>query len=144
VRGVTQDEDRSGYDGACDALGFMNDGNRYGDGWFHNTPIELKKGRSIWIDLVRCSEQQLGVTAAASRSTPTLFLLPGTGHRLDTIVEASVLTTPDLLAFLRLDDTRAHVLCDLAEHVPNSLNAQASLGLGDIREAPFKRVELAP
>ena len=45
-----------------------------------NIHIEFKKGKSIWIDLVRYSEIILGITDEAKIDTYTLFFIPNTNY----------------------------------------------------------------
>jgi hypothetical protein len=67
----------SSYDAdACESLGLQLSAGRYWDAELGDVAIEIKKGRSIWIDLVRIAEQVIGVSPDAMRETVTLFLVP--------------------------------------------------------------------
>ena len=94
--------------------------------------LEFKKGKSIWLDLVRYSEILLRVTTEASRPTITLFFVPGP-YRYE-IEEIVVVETNHLIEKLKLNEEIASSLVALNKHVPRQLNAQASLTLADIRE----------
>ena len=59
--------------GLCGVLGWSVDTNRYFDATYNNIKIEIKKGRSIWLDLVRYSEIILGV---GESNTITAFIIP--------------------------------------------------------------------
>jgi len=53
----------SGYDGAiCQTLGMNPQKSRYWDAEWQGMLLEFKKGKSIWLDLVRYSEILLRVT----------------------------------------------------------------------------------
>ena len=122
-----------GYDGAiCEVLGMIPRKSRYSDAEWQGMLLEFKKGKSIWLDLVRYSEILLKVTTEASRPTITLFFVPGP-YRYE-IEEIIVFETNHLLEKLKLNEKIASSLVALNEHVPRQLNAQASLTLADIRE----------
>ena len=93
--------------------------------------MEFKKGRSIWLDLVRYSEILLSITPEAQTETITLFFLP-TAYK-NSIEEIVVVETKRLIEKMNLTDEIAHRLLELNEQVPRSLNAQASLTVNDIK-----------
>jgi len=123
----------SGYDGAiCEALGMTPLKSRYWDAEWQGMLLEFKKGKSIWLDLVRYSEILLRVTTDASKPTLTLFFVPGSyRYKIEEIV---VVDTNCLIEKLQLNEKIASDLVALNDHVPRQLNAQASLTLRDIKE----------
>jgi len=125
-------EKRSGYDkDICKILKMMPRKSRYWDAEWNGLLLEFKKGRSIWLDLVRYSEILLKVSLDASRETTTLFFIP---NRVEnTIEEILVVDTKRLIERLCLTDEIASRLVELNKHVPRQLNAQASLTLSDVR-----------
>lgn len=126
-------EKRSGYDKyICDALQMKPMKSRYWDAEWNGFFLEFKKGRSIWLDLVRYSEVFLKVNTDASRETITLFFVP-TQYK-DKIEEIIVVETKSLIEKLRLTDKLARSLVELNAYVPRQLNAQASLTVNDVKE----------
>ena len=126
-------EKNSGYDRAiCEALDMTPRKSRYWDAEWQGMLLEFKKGKSIWLDLVRYSEILLKVTTEASQPTITLFFVPSPSR--DEIEEIVVVDTNHLIEKLKLNDEIASSLVALNKHVPRQLNAQASLTLADIRK----------
>jgi len=116
----------SGYDGAiCEVLGMTPRKSRYWDAEWQGMLLEFKKGKSIWLDLVRYSEILLRVTTEASKPTITLFFVPDP-YRYE-IEEIVVVETNHLIEKLKLNEEIAGSLVALNKHVPRQLNAQASL-----------------
>ena len=123
---------RAGYDGyICKALKMKLNKGRYWDAEWNGGFLEFKKGKSIWLDLVRYSEILLGVSPEASAATLTVFFVP-TKYR-DRIDEIIVVDTKRLIEKLRLTEDMACGLIELNKQVPRSLNAQASLTLNDVK-----------
>ncbi|MEK7148677.1 MAG: hypothetical protein AAB770_02045 [Patescibacteria group bacterium] len=125
----------SGYDGdICKIInGFEETTTRYWDCFWKEESlyIEFKKGRSIWLDLVRYSEIILGENAEANTQTFTLFFIPNSDR--SKIVEIIGLETSKLIEKINLDKKDAIQLLDLNRTVPRSFNAQASLTIKDIK-----------
>jgi len=125
----------SGYDGdICELIdGFEETTTRYWDCFWRDEflHIEFKKGRSVWLDLVRYSEIILGSSDESNIKTFTLFFIPD--NRRSKIVEIIGLETSKLIEKNNLDKKDAIQLLDLNKTVPRSFNAQASLTLSDIR-----------
>jgi hypothetical protein len=107
------------------------DKSRYWDAVWNGLKIEFKKGRSIWLDLVRYSEILLKDNADASEDTITLFFVPD--NQKYTIENIVMVETKSLIQELRLTEEIAKTLLQLNSHVPRQLNAQASLTLADVR-----------
>lgn len=123
----------SGYeDDICQVLGMQSSKCRYWDATWHNYRIEFKKGRSIWLDLVRYSEISLKLNEDACRETICLFFVPN--KERSRIEEVICVETNALIKAVGLNQTQAESLMQLMEAVPRSLNAQASLTVNDIKK----------
>ncbi|MRJ07489.1 hypothetical protein EDL99_01125 [Ornithobacterium rhinotracheale] len=126
----------SGYDNIlCDILNdFKVDTNRYWDAiWIkHNIYIEFKKGKSIWLDLVRYSEIFLKLNTDAKKETITLFFVPNS--KRDAIDKIICLRTSILISKLKLDEKQANFLLRINTSMPRSFNAQASLTVNDVQK----------
>jgi len=118
--------------GLCGVLGWSVDTNRYFDATYNNIKIEIKKGRSIWLDLVRYSEIILGV---GESNTITAFFIPS--RERDKIDTLYLIETKDLINILNLDKDIADFLMSLQKRVPRSLNVQASLTIKDVARIAF-------
>jgi len=129
--------ERKPYEGAiCRALEMEEQAGRYWDARWGTYLIEFKKG-GIWIDLVRYAEVLLRANDDARQKTITLFFLPN--GRRDAIEEVLGAETETLIRKMGLTEADAQALLSLHKRVPRSLNAQASLTVGDIRKlACFK------
>lgn len=124
---------KNGYDrdlAVC--LGMEFSASRYWDARWNTLLLEFKKGKNIWLDLVRYSEVFLRVTDAAGMKTQTLFFLPD--QRGESIVEVACVASETLIEFLGLsDESLARSVLAIKERVPHSLNAQANLTWRDVR-----------
>ena len=115
----------------CECLDMKCDNARYWDALWNGRCIEFKKGKSIWLDLVRYSEIVLKLNEDASKDTFNLFFVPNQDRtHIDEIIGVS---TSRIISKLDLDEKFAEKLVALRNIVPRSLNAQASLTLRDIR-----------
>lgn len=124
----------SGYERAlAQTLGMQVSASRYWDATWDGRPIEFKKGRSIWLDLVRYSEVLLARDAATIGSVRTLFFEP-TSDRLR-IKRVACVESEDLIAALALNRSDAERLIELKDRLPRSLNAQASMTWSDVLAA---------
>lgn len=122
----------SGYElDLAQALGMTYATSRYWDATWKDHLIEFKKGRSIWLDLVRYSEILLKTSADSARETTSLFFIPSANK--DSVVEVLGADTSRLIDRLGITDDDARTLIELRNRVPRSLNAQASLTVSDIR-----------
>ena len=131
----------------CNILSEMTlDESRYWD-CFYTTNlgekifIELKKGKSIWIDLVRYSEVLLKKTADSKIKTITIFLIPNKEKTKITHIYA--FETDRLInSVFNLDESKAISLINLKETLPHSLNAQASLTLTTLKNNHYFEIQL--
>lgn len=122
----------SSYDSdICRILKMKPIKSRYWDAEWNGLFLEFKKGRSIWLDLVRYSEILLKVSREASEETTTVFFVPNkTRTKIEEII---VVDTKFIIEKLCLTAEKATRLLELNKSVPRSLNAQASLTLSDVR-----------
>lgn len=122
----------SGYEKSlCNKLTkFTLDTNRYYDVVFKDKlKIEIKKGKSIWLDLIRYGEILLG---EGEKNTITLFFIPNKNkNKFEKIL---LVKTADLIKKLELKKEDYKKLLEVKSLVPRSLNAQASLTVKDIEE----------
>jgi hypothetical protein len=125
----------SGYDGdICKIIeGFEETTKRYWDCFWEEETLylEFKKGRSIWLDIVRYSEIILKTSEESSTETFTLFFIPDI--KRSKIVEIIGMETSKLIKKINLDEKDALELLHLNKTVPRSFNAQASLTVNDIK-----------
>lgn len=128
----------SGYEEELAALlDAVPDTSRYWDANWRTLPLEFKKGRSIWLDLVRYSEIQIKTDAESSRDTVTLFFLPNKGPYRDRIHEIVCVETSQLVTHLAMTNEEAKFLIGLSSKLrssKHSLNAQASLSVRVAKE----------
>jgi hypothetical protein len=119
-------------DAICEILTMKSSKCRYWDAEWNNYYIEFKKGRSIWLDLVRYSEILQGLEENARKETICLFFIPN--KERSCIEEIICVKTSDLITEVKLDSPRAESLMQLKKALPRSLNAQASLTVNDVRK----------
>jgi|TARA_B100001964_G_C13800701_1_gene408635 hypothetical protein len=119
-------------DDFCKIFGMDTDTKRYWDVKWDDDYIELKKGNSRWLDLVRYSEIFLKVNEDASQRTITLFLIPDKNR--NKIEEIICVNTDKILKYYKLTKERANFYIKEKEIIPGSFNAQASLGITDLRQ----------
>ncbi len=123
----------SSYDSSIsEILGFCHETNRYWDAKFNDFFIEYKKGKSIWLDLVRYSEILNQSNNNSSIETLTLFFIPNLEK--DSIEEIICVETSKLISKLGINKADAELLISLNDKMPRSLNAQASLTVNDVRK----------
>lgn len=104
---------------------------RYWDAVWNQHLIEFKKGRSIWLDLVRYSEIALKESDESGRKTVSLFFIPN--NERSRIEEIVCVETEALIRAVRLSKQQAESLVEMKVSVPRSLNAQASLTVNDVK-----------
>jgi hypothetical protein len=102
-------------------VGWNKELTRYYDATSYTFKIEIKKGKSIWLDLVRYSEIVLG---KGDEDTITAFFIPN--NERTEIVNIYFVKTKSIIDFLRIDKASAEYLLHLMKRMPHSLNCQAS------------------
>ena len=123
---------KSGYeDDICRILGMKRETSRYYDASWNSYYLEFKKGKSIWLDLVRYSEIVLKRGNDSSKETMTLFF-PNSDD-WSKITNIIGVQTKKIIEKLALNEDIANTMLKLKEHVPRSLNAQASLTIKDVK-----------
>ena len=119
----------------CNIIGFKEEQNRYYDAVWNGIKIEIKKGRSIWLDLLRYGEILLG---EGDKDTITLFFVPNRDkNKIDKII---VVKTEKIIEKLKLDEEDSNRLKFLKNKLPRSFNAQASLTIKDVINISIKEV----
>ena len=131
LRGYWIEKNTSYENDICGLLGMTPHKSRYWDAEWNGILLEFKKGKSIWLDLVRYSEILLQVDRDASKETTTIFFIPDKSKTH--IEEIIVVNTKTLIEKLCLNEEMARTLIALSKIVPRSLNAQASLTPNDIK-----------
>lgn len=123
----------SGYESSiCQILGMITDTGRYWDARWNELFLEFKKGRSIWLDLVRYSEILKRCNEEACREVLSLFFIPD--NERSKIIEIICVKTESIIENLKLDEDFSETIIQLKDTVPRSLNAQASLTVADLRK----------
>jgi len=126
-------------EGLCSSLGInYSKPSRYWDVPWNQYLLEIKKGTSIWLDVIRYSEQVLKSNNDASKDTITLFLVPIPAKPKVSIKEIIVVKTSDIITKLGLNETLAKTYLELPKSLPRQSNFQASLTLKDIRSISSK------
>lgn len=123
----------SGYErDCCKSMGVILDTSRYWDCIHADMHVELKKGRSIWLDQVRYSEILLGATQGSTVPTVTLFMIPcRQRQRIETMY---LIETRKLVEHMDIGPGWASSLLDKKKRMKRSLNCQQSMTLRDLRE----------
>ena len=109
---------------------------RYYDAIWNSLKIEIKKGRSVWLDLVRYGEILLG---KGEKNTITMFIIPD--KTKTNVHKIFLVKTEDIIKFLKINVEDAEFLLEIKEKLPRSLNAQASLTIKDLEEISFYIIE---
>lgn len=126
----------------CRILGMNKETVRYWDATWGNLCIEFKKGRSIWLDLVRYSEVLMKIDENASKKTISLFFIHNIDkdknkHRTE-IVKIIAVDTSKIIEKLHLDNEQASALIELhrnlREQSKKTLNAQVSMTVKQIED----------
>lgn len=101
---------------ACKALNIQCQKSRYSDASWGKFSIELKKGTSIWLDLVRYSELLLEKHELNSAASVTLFLVPDKDKKF--IIDIYGVSTPKLISALNLNPEAAEKVLWLRDKAP--------------------------
>lgn len=125
-------EKNSSYeDELCEILQMDIDKGRHWDAKWRDYFIEIKKGRSIWLDLVRYSELILNDGPSIDSRLVTLFLIPN--KEKTNVTEIICTSTQAIVNKLNLNQFIAKQIVEISNIVPRQLNAQASLTVNDIK-----------
>ena len=121
----------SGYEEeACNELGFTCQTKRYWDCEYNQSYIEIKKGRSIWLDEVRYCELFMGINDECKQKTTTIFLIPSKDkHKIEKIF---IIDTQKIFNELKINKEWAEHLLLRNLQTKRSLNCQQSLTLKDV------------
>jgi len=131
----------SGYEQlVCDKLGFTCQTSRYWDCVYNGLYIEVKKGKSIWLDEIRYAEQ-ISIQTNTSIDLPidnkfqktiTIFLI----HNKDktAISNIYVIDTDKLIKFMNITPEWAISLIARRKDVKRCLNCQQSMTVKDLAQ----------
>ena len=122
----------SGYENdLCIILGFNCQKERYWDCEYNDLYIEIKKGKSIWLDEVRYSEIFMGINDKCKQKTITIFLIPSKDkNKIENII---IVDSQKLIDYLKIDAKSAEFLLTHREIINRSLNCQQSVSLKDLK-----------
>lgn len=125
----------SGYEKeACINLGFNCQKKRYWDCEYDGLYIEIKKGKSIWLDEVRYCEIFMSDkmdNEECKKETITIFLIPSKDkNRIENII---VVDTRKLIHFLKINTEWAERLLNRKKETTRSLNCQQSMTVNDLK-----------
>ncbi|GIJ97865.1 hypothetical protein CAPN001_24340 [Capnocytophaga stomatis] len=132
LRGEWIKRNSSYENGLCSEVMWKVSMNRYFDAKFNKHKIEIKKGKSIWLDLVRYSEIVAGI---GEKDTITTFFIPSKDK--DKITDIFFVDTDKIIETLNITPSIASYLLELGNLIPRQLNAQASLTINDIKRISF-------
>jgi len=122
----------SGYEKeACINLGFNCETKRYWDCEYDGLYIEIKKGKSIWLNEVRYCEIFMSDNDECKKETITIFLIPSKDkNRIENII---IINTRKLIQFLKINTEWAERLLIHNKETTRSLNCQQSMTLKDLK-----------
>jgi hypothetical protein len=118
---------------ACLNLGFNCERKRYWDCEYNGSYIEIKKGKSIWLDEVRYCEifmSDIIENDECKKKTITIFLIPTNDK--NKIEKIYIIDTQKLIDFLKIDKVWAERLLDRYKQTTRSLNCQQSMSINDL------------
>tara|TARA_B100001093_G_scaffold442971_1_gene445018 strand:- start:110 stop:568 length:459 start_codon:yes stop_codon:yes gene_type:complete len=122
----------SGYEKeACEILGFNCETKRYWDCKHNGTYIEIKKGKSIWLDDVRYCEIFMRDNEECKKETITMFLIPSKDKkRIENII---LVDTRKIIKFLKINAEWAEMLLNRKKEISRSLNCLQSMTIKDLK-----------
>ena len=126
----------SGYEKeACINLGFNCQTKRYWDCEYNGLYIEIKKGKSIWLDEVRYCEifmsDKIYINDECKQKTITIFLIPSNDkNKIENII---IIDTLKLIKFMQINTEWAERLLLRNKEAKRSLNCQQSMTLKDVK-----------
>ena len=115
----------------CKNIVFNFNTNRYWDGIYKNFYIEIKKGKSIWLDEVRYSEILLNVNKDCEINTYTMFLIPSKNK--ESIDDIYLVDTKKIIKFLNINENWAKILLERNNSLKTNINCQQRLTLGNLK-----------
>ena len=116
---------------ACINLGFNCQTKRYWDCEYNELYIEIKKGKSIWLDEVRYCEIFMSANDECKQKTITIFLIPNKDKtQIENIL---IIDTQKLIKFLQINTEWAETLLARRKITKRSLNCQQSMTLKDVK-----------
>ena len=125
----------SGYEKeACLNLGFNCERKRYWDCEYDGSYIEIKKGKSIWLDEVRYCEIFMSDNIdndECKKKTITMFLIPTKDKKK--IEKIYIIDTQKIIDFLKINKEWAESLLSRHKQTARSLNCQQSMTIKDLR-----------
>ena len=125
----------SGYEKeACLNLGFNCETKRYWDCEYDGSYIEIKKGKSIWLDEVRYCEIFMSDNIdndECKKKTITMFLIPTKDKKK--VDKIYIIDTQKLIDFMKIDKVWAERLLSRHKQTTRSLNCQQSMTIKDLR-----------
>ena len=119
---------------ACVQLGFTCETKRYWDCLFNDNYIEIKKGKSIWLDEVRYCEILMNDTIDnedCKKETITIFIIPTKNKK--GIEKIYIIDTKKLIKFMKITPEWAECLLLRNKQTTRSLNCQQSMTIKDLR-----------
>jgi hypothetical protein len=123
-------------DNACAQLDFKCEKKRYWDCLYKDLYIEIKKGKSIWLNEVRYCEMLLSDTTQnndnCKKHTITIFIIPTKDKQ--NIKKIYIIDTKKIIEYLRLTTEWATCLLSREQNVNRSLNCQQSMTLLDLKK----------
>ena len=122
----------SGYEKeACQQLRFKCDTKRYWDCIYNQSYIEIKKGKSIWLDEVRYCEILMSDDNDHKKNTITIFIIPTKNKRR--IEKIYIIDTKKLIEFMKITLEWGAILLKRKKQTTRSLNCQQSMTLKDLK-----------
>ena len=125
----------SGYENdACVNLGFNCETKRYWDSEYNGLYIEIKKGKSIWLDVVRYCEifmSDTSVNEECKKKTITMFLIPSKDKA--SIENIILIDTQKIIQFLNINTEWAKRLLIRKKETVRNLNCQQSMTIKDLK-----------
>ena len=125
----------SGYEKeACAELGFNCERKRYWDCEYDGLLIEMKKGKSIWLDEVRYCElfmRDITINEECTLPTITMFIIPSKDKtKIENII---LVDTRKIIQCMNIDKEWAERLLRRTKEITRTLNCQQSMTLKDIK-----------
>ena len=125
----------SGYEKeACLNLGFNCETKRYWDCEYDGSYIEIKKGKSIWLDEVRYCEIFMSDNIdndECKKKTITMFLIPTKDKKK--VEKIYIIDTQKLIDFMKIDKVWAERLLSRHKQTKRGVNCQQRMTIKDLR-----------